>query len=82
MVLVAGGEDDTFNVITNAELYNPTSDSFTATGSLNQQRSFHMATLLNDGTVLLAGGMDTVGTVVNNAELYDPLPPLSLPQAA
>jgi len=72
MVLVAGGEDDTFNVITNAELYNPTSGSFTATGSLNQQRSFHMATLLNDGTVLLAGGMDTVGTVVNNAELYDP----------
>ncbi len=42
MVLVAGGEDDTFNVITNAELYNPTSGSFTATGSLNQQRSFHM----------------------------------------
>ena len=41
------------------------------TGSLNTARSFHSATLLQDGRVLVAGGR--VGfDVLDSAELYDP----------
>ncbi len=65
-VLIAGGPNAT------AELYDPTSETFTATGSMTIARSGHTATLLGDkalpnyGDVLVAaGGSQT-------AELYDP----------
>jgi len=48
-----------------AELYDPTTETWTVTGSLNQARLGHTATLLTDGRVLVAGGDAP-------AELYDP----------
>jgi hypothetical protein len=48
-----------------AELYDPVSGRFTATGSMNEGRSGHTATLLVDGTVLIIGTFAT-------AELFDP----------
>jgi sugar (pentulose or hexulose) kinase len=57
--------------LANAELYNPASGTWTATGSLSTARYFHTATLLPDGTVLVAGGNDN-GTYLNSAELYNP----------
>jgi hypothetical protein len=45
--------------------------TFVPTGSLNNAREAHTATLLNNGTVLVAGGSDTTSTLVS-AELYDP----------
>jgi uncharacterized repeat protein (TIGR01451 family) len=41
------------------------------TGSLNNPRYLHTATLLNDGRVLVAGGNDGLKTL-DTAELYDP----------
>jgi WD40 repeat protein len=49
-----------------AELYNPATGTFSATGSTSILRAGHTATQLLDGRVLIAGG----GT--NTAELYDP----------
>jgi hypothetical protein len=51
-----------------AELYNPATGSFAATGSLQVARAVHVAALLNNGTVLIAGGAG--GTVLSSAELY------------
>ncbi len=70
MVLVAGGVDRHFSA--RAELYNPESGTWAATGSLNTARSSHTATLLSTGMVLVAGGVDSNGIASASAELYDP----------
>jgi RHS repeat-associated protein len=72
MVLIAGGlssSGGSFGGITGAEVYNPSDGTFIVTGSLNQGRSSHTATLLNDGTVLAAGG-STNPTPLSTAELF------------
>ena len=51
-----------------AEIYDPSTGSFSATGSMAAARTFHTATLLPNGTVLVAGGGDENST----AETYDP----------
>jgi len=50
-------------ILTSAELYDPITGTFTATGNMTTGRS-NSATLLPDGRVLIAGG--------SLAELYDP----------
>lgn len=55
-----------------AELYNPTTGVFAATGSMSTPRSAHRAIVLNDGTVLVEGGTDENGVPLVAAELYDP----------
>ena len=66
-VLIAGGaHDQTIANSDSAEIYDPATGSFLATGSMAVKRCSHTATLLPNGTVLLVGG----GSVV--AEIYDP----------
>jgi hypothetical protein len=50
-VLVSGGAS-----LATAELYDAATATWAFTGSLNQARNSHTATLLPDGTVLAAGG--------------------------
>ena len=50
-----------------AELYDPASGTWAATGSLSTMRSNYAATLLPNGKVLVVGG-----TNLNGTELYDP----------
>jgi hypothetical protein len=75
-VLISGGYGVTNYTgvppLTSAELYNPTTRSFTYTGSLNTGRSEHTATLSFCGTVLMAGGVDSSGNSLASSELYDP----------
>ena len=54
-----------------AELYDPSTGKFTATGNTRIWAS-HSSTLLADGTVLLAGGYGSNGALSARAELYDP----------
>ena len=56
-VLVAGGDGITGHLAT-AELYDPATGMWTATGSMATARFFHTATLLPNGQVLVAGGFD------------------------
>jgi hypothetical protein len=71
-VLVAGGNgasglNNTVNA--SAELYDPTTGVWTATGSMATARGVQMAALLTNGHVLVAGGGDSSG-VLASAELY------------
>ena len=78
-VLFAGGtpSQNSSQAIGTAELYDPGTGKFTATGSLGEARSAHSATLLPNGLVLIAGGdVGVAGSadsrVTSSAELYDP----------
>ncbi len=73
-VLVVGGLGtvSVTSFLTSAELYDPTTGLWTATGSLPSARQNPTATLLPNGKVLLVGGTDSVGSQLTSAELYDP----------
>ncbi len=80
-VLFAGGATDgqLSVVLASAEIYDPATGSFAATGSLAQARYGGTATLLEDGRVLVAGGqIPNPGNEINpmtplaSAELFNP----------
>ncbi len=75
-VLIAGGDPAAWGSVGpphhSAELYDPKTGTFTATGSLmTGGRAYHVATLLADGRVLITGGSDANGDLAS-AEMYDP----------
>jgi hypothetical protein len=72
-VLLSGGEVDQGNsatILASAELYDPATGTFAATGPMAAARSRQTATLRADGRVLIVGGVSS--TVVSSAETYDP----------
>jgi Kelch motif protein/galactose oxidase-like protein len=81
-VLVTGGRIDPIaarsstprNAVTaSAELYDPTTGTWSVTGPMSSARTFHSAVLLPSGKVLVAGGRDFPRfDSVTSAELYDP----------
>ncbi len=90
-VLVTGGLGDGDNqgsastspsVLGSAELYDPATGKFAATGTMVVPRANHTATLLASGKVLIVGGIGDIGTSdgrfpysgdgLVTAEIYDP----------
>src|SRR2546426_351553 len=75
-VLVVGGglNSSTSSILNSAELYDPTTDTFTATRSMLTGRTGAAATLLADGRVLLTGGIGPTPTAdaIDSTEIYDP----------
>ena len=71
-VLIAGGSSSL--ALASAEVYDPGTGTFAATGSMTVARESHTATLLADGTVLIAGGVSggVYTDALASAELYDP----------
>jgi hypothetical protein len=73
-VLIAGGGG--YDAARSAELYDPTSGTFTSTGSMTVGRDSQTATLLLDGRVLFVGGWESTSQTNRvesaSAELYDP----------
>ena len=72
-VLVAGGISTDFvgSALSSAEIYDPTTGSWTKTGSMATARKEFSLTLLPNGKVLAAGGSDG-SSALCSAELYDP----------
>src|SRR5262245_2202619 len=85
-VLATGGETDNCRTnkfcyfagsLASAELYDPSTATFIATGSMASARETHTATLVPDGRVLIAGGavyggIGSFGGSVGSAEIYTP----------
>jgi hypothetical protein len=80
-VLIAGGDSDIPEAPDDppmkgsAELYDPATQSFTATGSMVTGRAGFNATLLSNGKVLITGGVARYrdfDCIIGGAELYDP----------
>lgn len=83
-VLIAGGlQPSNFDAaLDSAELYDPTTEEFAPTGSMDRARFSHTANLLSDGHVLIAGGdpgcpvcdsEEQFPPPLESAELYDPI---------
>jgi hypothetical protein len=74
-VLVAGGTDPNAccgaPALSSAELYNPSTGTWTATGNMTSGRESFIMALLSNGEVLAAGGDDGNGAI-NTAEIYNP----------
>ena len=72
-VLVVGGYDAEGRTLASAEIYNPSTGSWSNTGGLSYARTDHQAVLLNSGKVLVFGGFDSATEQsLLTAELYDP----------
>jgi hypothetical protein len=73
-VLIAGGSssfgENDVPFLTIAEIYDPSTGTFTAASDMIQGRDCAQAHLLNNGKFLLSGGWDS--DHVPDAELYDP----------
>ena len=78
VLIVGGAPEEAFGVVvlSSAELYDPRTATFQATGDMTTPRAGHTATLLPDGRVLIAGGVSgALGVYTGSlasAELYDP----------
>ncbi|CAF1557853.1 unnamed protein product, partial [Adineta ricciae] len=69
--LVTGGENSD-GVVSTAELYNASANTWTNALSMIHQRSGHTATILQSGKVLVVGGWNRRERRPDTAELYDP----------
>ncbi len=73
-ILLVGGYNGINFSLVSADLYNPATGLWSATGNMNVGRIGHTATLLNDGRVLVTGGFSQNSSpdVVTSAEIYNP----------
>src|SRR5262249_2265638 len=71
-VLVAGGQDTNSTDTLVAELYDPSTGTWTITGPVAREHEQHSAILLSNGNVLIAGGFLGQFGGSDVGELYDP----------
>jgi len=69
-VLVAAGVDSSYMVIASAELYDPSTATWSNTSSLHTARFVQTAALLKNGDVLVVGGGDVNNQVLASTELH------------
>ena len=86
---LAGGQYPNHKVEATAEIYDPETERFTVTGSMEFPRFKQGAAPLPDGRVLIAGGSNEIGRQItySSTEIFDPQtgrfssgPPMKLPR--
>ncbi len=70
-VIVCGGWGHERNALSDTEIYDPSTDSFSAGPPMRTARVFHTAATLHDGRILVAGGSNSY--VLATTEIYSPL---------
>src|SRR5439155_2820964 len=71
LILITGGRDADGNLVAASEIFDPETQTSSASASLNTARVDHTATVLADGRVLIAGGTGASGAL-SSAEIFDP----------
>ena len=80
-VLLIGGADATGATLNSCEIYDPATNTFTATGNMGTPRVLHAAVRLADGRVMVAGGTATlqpdvvaaISATLATVEIWSPL---------
>jgi N-acetylneuraminic acid mutarotase len=74
VMVVAGAMSEGMGVLVlqTAEIYDPSTNVWTATAGLAQARTGHSSTVMPDGKVLVVGGNTAGGTPISTVEMYDP----------
>ena len=60
-------------VLSSAEVYDPLTEHWIFTSSMNMGKVRHVPILLDDGSVLVMGGLDQSGNASSSAEIYNPV---------
>jgi len=69
-VLMVGGGGGRLGDLTSAEVFDPSTSTFSAVGRM--RTNHYLATRLADGRVLVTGGQDARGEILASAEIFDP----------
>ena len=72
-ILIAGGWDSTLRGISQTEIFDPSTNTFSAGPGLSERRADLTAHVLQDGKVVLIGGADGYGNVWNSVDVFDPV---------
>jgi hypothetical protein len=72
-VLIAGGVNESSVTLADAVLFDPKTESYSATGLMNVGRTGHTASMLSDGSVALVGGNGADQWALASIEIYDPV---------
>lgn len=71
-VLSVGGVTAAGARSAHCELYDPTTETWTATGAMGDARRYHAIALLPSGKLLVSGGLNAAGATTDTCEIYDP----------
>lgn len=72
--MITGGRDSAGNLVAVSEIFDPETQTTTASATLTTARVDHTATRLADGRILVAGGTGDTGPL-SSAEIFDPAHP-------
>jgi len=70
-VLIAGGRQEHGVVLASTEVYDPTTETFSAAGKMTTPREGHVAVLLGDQKILIAGGATRGGVALASSEEFE-----------
>jgi hypothetical protein len=72
-IFFAGGWDSALHGFSQTDIFDPSTNTFSAGPGLSERRADLTAHVLQDGKVVLIGGADGYGNVWNSVDVFDPV---------